>query len=93
MRCSAVGLAGEFLPSRTTLGQVVLSGEALISGELTVHMAGQGMLVLQILPGDSAAEVALELATRILMETRYDASVRSRGPAFSVALGVKAEVV
>jgi len=93
VRSSAVGLAADFLPSRRGLGQIVIQGEALVPGEVTAHLAGHGTLVVPVIQGDDASQVALELAARILGETSYDACVRTRGDGFSIALGVKAEVV
>lgn len=93
VRSSAIGLAADFLPSRRGLGQVVLAGEALVSGEVTVHLQGHGTIAIPLVAGETAADVALELASRLLIETEYDACVRARGLGFSVALGVKAEVV
>jgi hypothetical protein len=93
VRCSAIGLVGDFLASRQTLGQVVLQGEAVVPGDLTVHLAGQSTLVIPLQPGDTASDAAFELAARILNETPYDALVRARGAGFAVALGVKVEVV
>lgn len=93
VRSSAIGLAADFLPSRRGLGQVVLTGEALVAGEVTVHLQGHGTIAIPLVAGETAADVALELASRILLETEFDACVRTRGTGFSVALGVKAEVV
>ena len=90
VRSTAVGLVVDFLPSRRGLGQVVIGGKALADGELTMHLQGQGTIVVPMLAGDRSADVALELASRLLGETPFDASVRPRGAGFSVALGVKA---
>ena len=91
VRSSSVGLVVDFLPSRRGLGQLVLGGRAMVSGELTAHLQGHGTIVVPLVAGDRAADVALELAGRLLAETPFDASVRPRGEGFSVALGVKAK--
>jgi hypothetical protein len=91
VRSSSVGLVVDFLPSRRGLGQLVLGGKAMVSGELTAHLQGHGTIVLPLVAGDRAADIALELAGRLLAETPFDASVRPRGEGFSVALGVKAK--
>ena len=93
VRSTAIGLAVDFLPSRRGLGQIVLTGEALVSGEVTAHLSGHGTIAIPLVAGETAADVALELASRILMETEFDAFVRTRGTGFGIALGVKAEVV
>jgi len=93
VRSSVIGLVADHLRGRSGLGQIVLQGEALVSGELTVHVPGHGTLVLHLVPGETAADAALELASRLLTEASRDASVRPRGSGFAVALGGKLEVV
>jgi hypothetical protein len=93
VRSSAIGLFADHLRGRAGLGQIALQGEALVSGELTVHVPGHGTLVLHLMAGESAADAALELASRLLTEASRDASVRPRGNGFAVALGKKLEVV
>lgn len=93
VRSSAIGLFADHLRGRAGFGQIILQGEALVPGELTIHIPGHGMIVLPLIPGETAADAALELASRLLTEASRDASVRPRGSGFSVCIGKKLEIV
>ena len=93
VRSSAIGLFADHVRGRTGMGQVVLQGEALVAGDLTVYVPGHGSLVLRLMAGETAADAALELASRLLCEAARDASVRPRGNGFAVAIGPKLELV